>query len=167
MITPLLPASLLQSVFAAFVPLCEAVVSWRAMSCEGLRNELTQLLQVGGKARCASRQRRRVQRNAAAMQVCRRGVACTAQSFEHRGALLSHVSQGLKVHEGAAEHGRVGGGPQCPHTQLVPCSADPALSRGSPLQGLKAQLSSMGQWEAALGSLSPAVQQKLRAEFQL
>lgn len=35
------------------------------------------------------------------------------------------------------------------------------------MQGYKAQLSSMGQWEAAMGSLSPAVQQKLSAMCHL
>lgn len=62
----------------AFVPLCEAVVSWRAIGCEGLRNELTQLM-----------------------------------------------------------------------------------------QGYKQQLLALGQWDAAVGSLSPAVQEKLRNMFQL
>eukprot|EP00887_Chlorella_sp_A99_P008169 scaffold12.g8169.t1 len=67
-----------QSAVAAFVPLCEAVASWRAIGCEGLQNELRQLM-----------------------------------------------------------------------------------------QGLKAGLAGVGQWEPALGGLSPAVRQKLADTFQL
>ncbi len=45
---------------------------------------------------------------------------------------------------------------------LHPCSPPPPL-----LQGYKAQLTQMGQWQAAMASLNPAVQQKLAAMCQL
>lgn len=35
------------------------------------------------------------------------------------------------------------------------------------LQGYKAQLTGMGQWDAAMATLQPAVQQKLSAMCQL
>ncbi len=37
-----------------FTALCEAIVSWRHVGCEGLHNELIQLMQVGGLNRGAS-----------------------------------------------------------------------------------------------------------------
>ena len=30
----------------AFTPLCEAIVSWRQLHCEGLQNQIIQLMQL-------------------------------------------------------------------------------------------------------------------------
>lgn len=44
---------------------------------------------------------------------------------------------------------------------------NPNRSPPARLQGYKAQLTQMGQWQAAMASLNPAVQQKLAAMCQL
>ena len=36
----------LQGALKGWVPLCEAIVSWHAIRCEGLRHELAQLMQA-------------------------------------------------------------------------------------------------------------------------
>lgn len=41
------PPHLLQAAGNCFTALCEAIVSWRHVGCEGLHNELIQLMQVG------------------------------------------------------------------------------------------------------------------------
>lgn len=47
-LTPVLPHT--QGAGSCFTALCEAIVSWRHVGCEGLHNELIQLMQVGGQA---------------------------------------------------------------------------------------------------------------------
>ena len=45
------------------------------------------------------------------------------------------------------------------------CQRSPACAAA--VQGYKAQLAAMGQWDAAMASLTPPVQQKLSAMCQL
>lgn len=112
---------LLQGAGNCFTGLCEAIVSWRHVGCEGLHNELIQLMQVW-----------------------------VGDGFGPEG--------GTETCSGARPRLTLGMGRAfLPSAHLLPLC----------LQGYKAQLSGMGQWEAAMGSLNPAVQQKLAQMCQL
>lgn len=108
-------------------------MSWRRVGCEGLHNELIQLMQV-----------------------------CLSISV-HWGGGYQGGGAGVL---GTALHGRACVLPgielDCPppHAPFLP--TPPTYP-----QGYKAQLAGMGQWEAAMASLEPAVQQKLSAMCQL
>ena len=152
---------LVQGAGNCFTALCEAIVSWRHVGCEGLHNELIQLMQVGAggwhPGCCVDLGARSVLRllgsalPSVLIQLVQEWTLGLLLNLGSAAGLL--CMQGGEAQQGL--HRRLSS--IC--RTLVFCSALP--------QGYKAQLTQMGQWQAAMASLNPAVQQKLAAMCQL
>ena len=157
----------LQGALKGWVPLCEAIVSWHAIRCEGLRHELAQIMQAfqGNLAK--------VGLLLCAQPACRLQASSLRAFWAHCRLYVEvrtpvRTTQPGKLPAGDVDYSRRvaerGCWPGSSLTGRLRCQLLPERPRWCRRACVAAQL---GQWDRHMNALQPAVREKLKLMCQL